>query len=288
MEFHLETVDVQTALAAAADFVRPLAEQHGVRIVQAAARPPLPVRADRGRLDQVLFNLLSNGVKYNRQGGRLRLACRRPDARTVRIIVADTGPGMAPGDIGRLFTPFQRLNAAERGISGTGIGLTISRSLAAAMGGRIRVVSRPGKGSIFFLDLPAVSGLAAPGGETAAARPPARTILLIDDQSTNFSLIERVLDGRPDLRLLNATDARSGIGLAREHRPRPDPARSPSARPARRGSSAPTRYRTPHPVDSRHRAQRRRQPCAGQAVAGPGRAGLSGQTLQGAGPAWRH
>ena len=234
MEFKLETVDVNEALAAAADFVRPLARQHDIQLVSSSRRPPRPVlvRADRGRLDQVLFNLLSNGVKYNREGGRLRLACRRPDERTVRVLVADTGPGLAPDDIARLFTPFQRLNAAERGIAGTGIGLTISRSLAAAMGGKINVISRPGRGSIFSLDLPADSGEDVPVPPLADAddtvqdsdglsvvTPPVRTILHIDDQPANLSLIERMLDGRPNLRLVNAVDARSGLARARELRP---------------------------------------------------------------------
>ncbi len=225
MEFHLETVDVYEALSAAADFVKPLAAQHGVRLIRrpATARS-FPVRADRGRLDQVLFNLLSNGVKYNREGGRLHLVCRRPDPRTVRVLIADTGPGLGPDEIARLFTPFQRLNAAERGIAGTGIGLTISRSLVEAMGGQINVVSKPGKGSAFYIDLPAADVPAANDdftgpGDDASPAPPARTILHIDDQPANLSLVERVLDQRPDLRLLTATDARTGLALAREHRP---------------------------------------------------------------------
>ena len=225
MELHLESVDACAALGAAADFVRPLARQHGIEIVQRSrANQPFVVRADRGRLDQVLFNLLSNGVKYNAKGGRLRLACRRPDAWTVRVVVADEGPGMGPEDIARLFTPFQRLNAAERGIAGTGIGLTISRSLIEAMGGKIGVVSRRGKGSIFYLDLPAISAEPTPvvvEAEKIQARTflPTRTILHIDDQPANLSLVERVLDQRPQLRLLTATDARSGLALAREHSP---------------------------------------------------------------------
>ncbi len=223
MDLHLESVDVYDALSAAADFVKPLAKQHGIRIVQ---RPPpsapLLVRVDRGRLDQVLFNLLSNAVKYNHEGGRLRLVCRRPDARTVRVLVADTGPGLGPEDIARLFTPFQRLNAAERGIAGTGIGLTISRSLVEAMGGRINVVSSRGKGSIFYLDLPVFSNdpffLPDPG--TAEPLPLVRRkILHIDDQSANLSLVERVLDERPGLGLLTATNARAGLALAREELP---------------------------------------------------------------------
>ena len=224
MELHLEAVDVYDALAAAADFVRPLARQHGVEIFQ-VRRPPSScrVRADRGRLDQVFFNLLSNGVKYNRAGGRLRLTCRRPDARTIRVLVGDDGPGLTPEEIARLFTPFQRLNAAERGIAGTGIGLTISRSLAEAMGGRVGVISGPGKGSIFYVDLPVFSD--DPSAGPAAAEPPAappvalRRILHIDDQPANLALVERTLDHRPDLRLLSATEGRAGLALAREHLP---------------------------------------------------------------------
>ncbi len=212
------------------NFVRPLAEQHRVRFVQAASEGCPAVMADRGRLHQVLLNLLSNAVKYNREDGEVHVACARTGGETIRLSITDTGPGLTAGEIGQLFTPFQRLDAAQRGIAGTGIGLTISRSLVEAMGGTVGVESTPGTGSTFWVDLPAAPvGAAVPAAASAGDLPstapsaghaPAeRTILLIDDQNANVSLIERVLETRADLRLFTAADGRGGLALARKQPP---------------------------------------------------------------------
>ena len=225
MELTLERVDVASALAQAAQATRPLAAQHHVEFfVAPCLAEPLAVTADRERLNQVLLNLFSNAVKYNREGGEVRYACElRPDGQTVRLSVMDTGPGLATEQVARLFTPFQRLGAPERGIPGTGIGLTIARSLVEAMGGSIGVMSAPGEGSTFFVDLPLSLedvSLAPPApGTFSQALPKARTILHIDDQAANQALVERVLEARADMRLLAARDARTGLALARDEAP---------------------------------------------------------------------
>lgn len=111
------------------------------------------VLADEARLRQVLVNLLSNAVKYNRHGGRLTVSvARTPDA--VRLSVTDTGDGMSHAEMDRLFTPFDRLGAAEKGITGTGLGLVVTRHLVEAMGGYLEVDSRPGVGTTFVVALP--------------------------------------------------------------------------------------------------------------------------------------
>ena len=230
MELSLEAVDVATVLTEAVNFVRPLAEQHRVRFLPPAVEGCPAVLADRGRLHQILLNLLSNAVKYNRDDGEVHVACARSGEGLVRLAIRDTGPGLTPGEVGQLFTPFQRLGAPQRGIAGTGIGLTISRSLAEAMGGTIGAESVPGSGSTFHVDLPAAPAAAQfpaapaaadlpPATPPSAPLPPARTLLLIDDQITNVSLIERVLETRPNLRLFNALDGRSGLALARRQTP---------------------------------------------------------------------
>jgi PAS domain S-box-containing protein len=114
----------------------------------------LAVRADRTRLKQVLLNLLSNGIKYNRPGGAVTLRARAAGA-TVLIEIADTGVGIAGEHLARLFEPFQRGAHSQSSIEGTGIGLAVSRSLVELMGGRIEVASTPGKGSLFTLVLAA-------------------------------------------------------------------------------------------------------------------------------------
>ena len=231
-ELHLESFDLNESAAGTLRFVGPLAAQYKVRLVH---RDPTAagfmVLADRRRLNQVLLNLLSNAIKYNREGGSVRVGCRwRPDGQ-LRLTVTDTGPGLTPAETGQLFTPFQRLKAPERGITGTGIGLTITKALVEAMHGTVGARSRPGWGSRFHVDLPAVPPSAPrlvsreagqAGGVSdplAASAARIKTVLHIDDQPANVALVERVLGHRADLRLLAATNGRDGFACARAERP---------------------------------------------------------------------
>lgn len=101
---------------------------------------------------QVLINLVSNAVKYNSDGGRLGLSVSRaPDA--VRLAVTDTGHGLTAAQVDRLFTPFERFDAGARGITGTGLGLMVTRELVEAMGGYLEVDSRVGTGTTVVVAL---------------------------------------------------------------------------------------------------------------------------------------
>jgi signal transduction histidine kinase len=113
----------------------------------------LTVRADRTRLKQILLNLLSNGVKYNRAGGAVTLRARGDGAQAL-LEVADTGVGIAAEHLGRVFEPFQRGAHGQSSIEGTGIGLAVCKSLVELMGGSIDVQSAPDKGSLFTVVLP--------------------------------------------------------------------------------------------------------------------------------------
>lgn len=152
----LEVVPSNIALAPllreCVDMLQPLADAAGVAIGIEACDAAQHVRADRTRLKQVLANLLSNGVKYNRHGGSVRL-CVRSAARRVTIDVIDDGAGIAAKDLKALFEPFNRLAQRHSGIEGTGIGLALSRALVRAMGGDIAVRSRPAAGSTFSVEL---------------------------------------------------------------------------------------------------------------------------------------
>jgi signal transduction histidine kinase len=115
---------------------------------------PLVARADREKVRQVLLNLLSNAVKFTAPGGRVEVACDA-DGDRVAVRVTDTGIGIPPAELGRVFEPFVQVNASlTRPHEGTGLGLAISRDLARAMGGDVTVTSTPGVGSAFTLTLP--------------------------------------------------------------------------------------------------------------------------------------
>ena len=153
----LEVAPADVALAAllreCVDMLQPLADASGVTLAIEACDAALHVHADRTRLKQVLANLLSNGIKYNRRGGTVRIAARCA-ARRVTICVADDGHGIAARDLKALFEPFNRLAQRHSGIEGTGIGLALSRALVRAMGGEITALSRPQAGSTFSVELP--------------------------------------------------------------------------------------------------------------------------------------
>jgi PAS domain S-box-containing protein len=217
----LEPVSLDDLLVEAVDLTRPHGEQLGVTVSMDGDTRGW-VLADRQRVLQVLLNLLVNGVKYNRPGGSVTVACIEEGAH-VAIAVHDTGHGIAPEDLERLFVPFERLGFESGTIEGAGLGLALARRLVEAMGGTLSVTSTPGVGSTFMVELPrADDPLAAldsiPTDPSAQAGHTA-AILYIEDNLANLQLVRRALARQPGLTVLEATHGRRGLELAREHRP---------------------------------------------------------------------
>jgi PAS domain S-box-containing protein len=228
LRLSLEPVHVGTLINETLGMVLPLAAAASVVIV-----PPrdedldIHVLADRQRLKQVLLNLFSNAVKYNREDGAVTLRCTAPGAPRVRIAVVDTGIGIALDNLPRVFEPFDRLGAEATDVEGTGLGLALSKRLMEAMGGQISVVSAVGQGTAFTLELPVVQAPQVPrrateGDSVIAAlreRGRARTVLYVEDNPSNIKLVEAILAARPEVKLIVATQGSLAIELAREHRP---------------------------------------------------------------------
>jgi len=220
----LEPVQVGEVVRSAVDLVRPQAAARRLTIAHDVADAD-HVTADRQRLQQVLLNLLSNAVKYNRDGGAITITSAVREGQG-RISVRDTGHGIAPEMLARLYTPFDRLGADGGPVEGSGLGLALTRRLAEAMHGTLHVESVVGHGTTFSVELPRAvaptNGAAAAIAEAppAAAVAPARaTVLYIEDNPANLRLVERILSRRPALTLMSAIQGSRGLDLARDHRP---------------------------------------------------------------------
>jgi PAS domain S-box-containing protein len=224
----LEPVRVAAVMQEAIGLVRPLAAQRAVQLEE-GAWPGCEawVHADRQKLVQVLLNLLSNAIKYNRPGGGVRLSCESlPDQQRLAVRVEDTGRGIAPDAIDQLFTPFARLGAERSEVEGTGLGLALSQRLTEAMGGTLGLERTGREGSVFLLEIPLAEDPAhgaegfqdSPAAQDQAPHRPAR-LLYIEDNLANLSLVETILEARPQWTTLPALQGRIGLELAREHLP---------------------------------------------------------------------
>ena len=153
---HRSTFSLRDVCEGLADFVRPSIEKKS-QVMNMRLDEDLPLmNSDAGKLRQILFNLMSNAIKYTPDGGTVSLEARTlDDGQRIRLVVADTGPGIAPADQEGIFEKFRQLDASVTRVhSGTGLGLAISKELCTMLGGTIRVESELGQGARFIVELP--------------------------------------------------------------------------------------------------------------------------------------
>lgn len=227
LTLRIEELDAAAVLEDAWRDLLVLAQSRGVTLLAPprGQGPALPrVRADATRLRQVLHNLVSNAIKYNRRGGRVELHLRSSGP-MLQLVVSDDGMGMTAEQQQRLFEPFNRLGREGGGEEGSGIGLVIVKYLVELMGGQVLVSSRAGQGSQFVVELPAVPSR-LPAAEPTAARSTPRlrsdlrgSVLYIDDNEPNRVLMQGLFGLRPGLELSLAQDGASGIACVAERRP---------------------------------------------------------------------
>jgi signal transduction histidine kinase/CheY-like chemotaxis protein len=227
MRLSPEPIDLASAVSDAIGLIAPIAAERGVTLSSdLPVGSEIYVKADRQRLRQIVLNLLSNAVKYNSEGGEARLSVSITDLSRVQISVTDTGPGIAPEKMDRLFAPFDRLDAEQGSVPGTGLGLALSRSLAEAMNGSLTASSELGRGCVFTLEVDLAANPVGPAtlrrarevghaGEAVAAG----TLLYIEDNPSNFRLVEQLFSDRPDVRVIPAQQGGVGLDLARAHHP---------------------------------------------------------------------
>ncbi len=187
-------------LQGVAEICRIRAEQKGIEFTYLPLTElPIGVHADEKRLRQVLINLLSNAIKFTDQGS-VTFTVQRLDS-TIRFQVEDTGIGMKPEQLEKIFLPFEQVGDKKRQVEGTGLGLSISQSIVQMMGSRIQVKSQPGTGSVFWfeVELPeaqnwAQSAAIAPEGQIIGIVGNASPkILVVDDRWENRSVLVSLL-----------------------------------------------------------------------------------------------
>jgi PAS domain S-box-containing protein len=189
-------------------------------------QPDLFINGDYLRIKQILLNLISNAIKFNKPNGSVNIHFSVVENEKLILRVEDTGSGFSPENLLRLFTPFERFEAGNTPIEGTGIGLTISKKLAQAMNGDITVTSTLGEGSIFSLELLIVdptpieppaedkSVLSPTGNNTASKK-----ILYIEDIQENIELVRQIISSQPNYQLVCALNGVKGLAMALSESP---------------------------------------------------------------------
>lgn len=153
MRFAKDAFDLPELLAECAEVVRPQAQGRGIPITVQSTPSALTVENDRGKLKQVILNLLTNAVKYNRENGKITVTLETT-GNTCRVNVTDTGKGIPPEAMAHMFEKFYRVPDTEKGTTGTGLGLPIAKKMVESMGGEMGVTSTAGVGSTFYFTLP--------------------------------------------------------------------------------------------------------------------------------------
>jgi signal transduction histidine kinase/CheY-like chemotaxis protein len=223
MDIYVESFPVQPLLREIVDTVQPILDKNHNKLTLHCPPDVSVMRSDMTKVRQCLFNLLSNASKFTHDGSvTLTVSIDGP---TIFFRVADTGIGMSPEQLSKLFREFSQADASTtRKYGGTGLGLAITRRFCQMLGGDISVQSEPGKGSTFTVNLP----LELPETRTEPHVPPsvagmtalegAPCVLVVDDDPTARELMGRLLD-REGLRMLTASNGEDALRLAREVHP---------------------------------------------------------------------
>jgi CheY-like chemotaxis protein len=233
LSISFEPVQLNGIILETMDIVNPLATERKINVEYV----PSPqnehfVIADRQKLKQILINIINNAVKYNHIGGSVFIKnefVQKSESFPAanKICVSDTGKGIAPEDIKKLFNPFERIGSEVSEIEGTGLGLVVAQKLTEAMNGRIGVDSVVGEGCTFWVELPEHDGVVVPidplkgltKSETKITGK-SGTILYIEDNYPNIELIEQILKTlRPSVRLLSEMYGKNAVKCALNYKP---------------------------------------------------------------------
>lgn len=219
------------AIQRATDLIKPMARENGITIHTDSGPCDIFADGDSDRLAQVLINLLTNAIKYNRPRGDVYVECQGTVDGMAKILVRDTGIGISPDKLERLFTPFDRLDMErETKIQGTGLGLTVAKALVEAMDGTLTVSSTEGRGTTFCITLPRSELYQDDGIETSnetdegktpedTASTVCCTVLLVEDHEASRDFLKRVFARRGKIRISTAGSINDAIDQLQTLRP---------------------------------------------------------------------
>jgi protein-histidine pros-kinase len=222
----IESIGLSELIREVQEMVEPLGSKRNIRMLFPIEND-LHVLADRTRLKQVVLNLVSNAIKYNRDQGALIVDTIVHDGR-VRISVQDTGSGLSAEQLELLFQPFNRLGQEAGAEEGSGIGLVVTKRLIELMGGKITVTSTPGIGSVFSIELDASERPEAPAKMAEASQCGPRrfndgegtpTLLYVEDNPANMQLVKEIMQLHTKIEMLCATDGLQGVVMAKDKLP---------------------------------------------------------------------
>jgi PAS domain S-box-containing protein len=223
-----ESVSLSELMIECQSMMEMQAQQRGIRMSFPLFNAPIFVIADRTRLKQIIINLVSNAIKYNKEQGAVVVECIEYPPDRIRFSVKDTGAGLSQENLAQLFQPFNRLGQEAGSVAGTGIGLVVSKRLAEQMGGVLGVDSTVGVGSVFWCELSLAEApqVAVRNGDVevlvqrgAHAGAPRRTLLYVEDNPANMELVEELVARFPDIEMITAVNGTLGIELARATQP---------------------------------------------------------------------
>ena len=226
-----ESISLSEVMAECHSMMEPEAQLNNIRMTFPMIGKPIYVKADRTRLKQIIINLLSNAIKYNKENGTVVIDCAVSTPGRIRISVTDSGVGITPDKLSQLFQPFNRLGQENSSVSGTGIGLVVTKRLAELMDAVLGVESTVGVGSVFWCDLVIAQ---APqliinngeikeftqqkiSGENDAAH--VRTLLYVEDNPANLELVEQLVGRQSDIRMISAVNGIQAIEIVHSARP---------------------------------------------------------------------
>ncbi|NRP94050.1 Aerobic respiration control sensor protein ArcB [Marinobacterium sp. xm-g-59] len=228
LSISLEPTLVDSVANETLEVLQPLADKSGISILVKANAQHIEAMADYTRLKQVLINLLSNAIKYNRQQGSVELSWEVVD-QSVLVHVQDTGIGISDDQIDHIFEPFNRSNAENSGIEGTGVGLALTRKVVEYMNGTIDVKSDH-TGSTFTVTLPLANCQVKSDSFTSGkvqndqlntdlASQSEKVVLYVEDNPANQRLMQDIFEDFESINLVVAHEPFLGLEMAKTHRP---------------------------------------------------------------------